>query len=124
MKRVAIVSAARTPIGTFGGALKDTLAVELGALVIKEVIRRAGIQPEQVEEVIMGHVLTGGMGMNTARQAAIRAGLGWWGKNTMVLIPGIGPWAVIGSVITDAELVPDQPLDRDCGACSAWTPQT
>jgi acetyl-CoA C-acetyltransferase len=75
MKRVAIVSAARTPIGTFGGALKDTLAVELGALVIKEVIRRAGIQPEQVEEVIMGHVLTGGMGMNTARQAAIRAGL-------------------------------------------------
>ena len=75
MKRVAIVSAARTPIGTFGGALKDTVAVELGALVIKEVIRRAGIQPEQVEEVIMGHVLTGGMGMNTARQAAIRAGL-------------------------------------------------
>ena len=75
MKRVAIVSAARTPIGTFGGALKDTLAVDLGALVIKEVIRRAGIRPEQVEEVIMGHVLTGGMGMNTARQAAIRAGL-------------------------------------------------
>jgi acetyl-CoA C-acetyltransferase len=75
MKRVAIVSAARTPIGSFGGALKDTPAVELGALVIKEVIRRAGIQPEQVEEVIMGHVLAGGLGMNTTRQAAIKAGL-------------------------------------------------
>jgi epoxyqueuosine reductase len=56
------------------------------------------------------------------RAAAVRAGLGWWGKNTMVLIPGIGPWAVIGSVITNAELVPDQPLDRDCGACSACLP--
>ena len=56
------------------------------------------------------------------RAAAIRAGLGWWGKNTMVLIPGIGPWAVLGSVVTDAELEPDQPLDRDCGPCSACLP--
>jgi len=56
------------------------------------------------------------------RAAAVRAGVGWWGKNTMVLVPGIGPWAVIGSVITDAELVPDLPLDRDCGACSACLP--
>jgi epoxyqueuosine reductase len=56
------------------------------------------------------------------RAAAVRAGLGWWGKNTMVLIPGLGPWAVIGSVMTDAELEPDQPLDRDCGACSACLP--
>jgi epoxyqueuosine reductase len=52
----------------------------------------------------------------------VRAGLGWWGKNTMVLIGGIGPWAVIGSVITDAEVEPDQPVDRDCGACSACLP--
>ena len=56
------------------------------------------------------------------RAAAVRAGLGWWGKNTMVLIAGIGPWAVVGSVITDAELAPDQPLDRDCGSCSACLP--
>jgi epoxyqueuosine reductase len=56
------------------------------------------------------------------RAAAVRAGLGWWGKNTMVLIPGIGPWAVIGSVMTDAELKTDEPLDRDCGACSACLP--
>jgi len=75
MKRVAIVSAARTPIGTFGGALKDTPVTDLGALVIKEVIRRAGLRPEQIDEVIMGHVLTAGLGMNTARQAAIKAGL-------------------------------------------------
>jgi epoxyqueuosine reductase len=56
------------------------------------------------------------------RAAAVRAGLGWWGKNTMVLIGGIGPWAVIGSVITDAEVEPDQRVDRDCGACSACLP--
>jgi len=56
------------------------------------------------------------------RAAAVRAGLGWWGKNTMVLIGGIGPWAVIGSVITDADMEPDQPLDRDCGPCSACLP--
>jgi hypothetical protein len=75
MTRVAIVSAARTPIGTFGGALKDTHVVDLGTLVIKEALRRGGIKPEDVDEVIMGNVLTGGMGMNTARQATIRAGL-------------------------------------------------
>ena len=75
MTRVAIVSAARTPIGTFGGALKNTHVVDLGTLVIKEAIRRSGIKPEEVDEVIMGNVLTGGMGMNTARQATIRAGL-------------------------------------------------
>ena len=75
MKRVAIVSAVRTPIGTFGGALKDTHVTDLGALVIKEAIRRANIRPEQVDEVIMGHVLAAGMGMNTARQAAFKAGL-------------------------------------------------
>ena len=75
MTRVAIVSAARTPIGTFGGALKNTHVVDLGTLVIKEAIRRCGIKPGDVDEVIMGNVLTGGMGMNTARQATIRAGL-------------------------------------------------
>lgn len=75
MIRVAIMSAARTPIATFGGALKNTHVVDLGTLVIKEAIRRSGIKPEEVDEVIMGNVLTGGMGMNTARQATIRAGL-------------------------------------------------
>jgi acetyl-CoA C-acetyltransferase len=75
MNRVAIVSAARTPVGTFGGSLKEVPVVDLGALVIQEVIRRAGIPPGEVDEVIMGNVLTAGLGMNTARQASIKAGL-------------------------------------------------
>lgn len=75
MREVVIASAVRTAIGSFGGALKDVSAVDLGALVIKEAIQRAGIQPEQVEEVIMGNVLQAGLGQNPARQAAIKAGL-------------------------------------------------
>jgi acetyl-CoA C-acetyltransferase len=75
VKDVVIVSAVRTPIGSFGGALGQIEASELGAVVIKEAINRAGISPEQVEEVILGNVLQGGQGQNPARQAAIKAGL-------------------------------------------------
>ncbi|TGE38263.1 acetyl-CoA C-acetyltransferase [Desulfosporosinus fructosivorans] len=75
MKEIVIVSAVRTPIGSFGGALGQIPAVELGALVIKEAMRRAGIAPEQVDEVIMGNVLQAGLGQNPARQAAIKAGI-------------------------------------------------
>ena len=75
MREVVIVSAVRTPIGSFGGALGQIPAVELGALVIKEAMRRAGITPEQVDEVIMGNVLQAGLGQNPARQAAIKAGI-------------------------------------------------
>lgn len=75
MREVVIVSAVRTPIGSFGGALGQIPAVELGALVIKEAMRRAGITPEQVDEVIMGNVLQAGLGQNPARQAAIKAGV-------------------------------------------------
>lgn len=75
MKDVVIASAVRTPIGSYGGALKDVPAVDLGALVIKEALVRAGVKAEQVEEVIMGHVLQAGQGQNTARQALIKAGL-------------------------------------------------
>jgi len=75
MREVVIVSAVRTPIGSFGGALGQIPAVELGALVIKEALRRAGITPEQVDEVIMGNVLQAGLGQNPARQAAIKAGI-------------------------------------------------
>ena len=56
------------------------------------------------------------------RAAAVRAGIGWWGKNTMVLAPGFGPWALLGSVVTDADLEPDAPMRRDCGTCSACLP--
>ena len=75
MREVVIVSAVRTAIGSFGGALKDVPAVDLGALVIKEAVNRAGVKPELVEEVIMGNVIQAGLGQNTARQATIKAGL-------------------------------------------------
>jgi acetyl-CoA C-acetyltransferase len=72
---VVIASACRTAIGTFGGALKDVSAVELGTIVVREAVRRAGIRPDQVDEVVMGNILQAGLGMNPARQAAIKAGL-------------------------------------------------
>ncbi|OPX85920.1 MAG: Acetyl-CoA acetyltransferase [Pelotomaculum sp. PtaB.Bin013] len=75
MKEVVIVSAVRTAVGKYGGSLQNTPAVELGALVIKEAIKRAGIGVEQVEEVVMGNVLTAGLGQNPARQASLKAGL-------------------------------------------------
>ncbi|MEW6582950.1 MAG: acetyl-CoA C-acyltransferase, partial [Actinomycetota bacterium] len=70
-----ILSAVRTPIGTFGGALAGVPAVELGAVAVREALRRGGIQPGDVEEVVMGNVLSAGLGQNPARQAALRAGL-------------------------------------------------
>ncbi len=75
MREVVIASAVRTPIGTFGGSLKDVPAVDLGALVIKEAVNRAGIKPELVDEVVMGNVIQAGLGQNVARQAAVKAGL-------------------------------------------------
>jgi acetyl-CoA C-acetyltransferase len=75
MRDVVIVSAVRTALGTFGGALKDVSAVDLGALVIKEAVNRAGVKPELIEEVIMGNVIQAGLGQNTARQSTIKAGL-------------------------------------------------
>lgn len=75
MKEIVIASAVRTAVGNFGGSLKDVPAVDLGALVIKEAIKRAGITPEVVDEVVMGNVLQAGLGQNPARQAAVKAGL-------------------------------------------------
>jgi acetyl-CoA C-acetyltransferase len=75
MKDVVIVAAARTAIGTFGGALSSVSAVKLGETVIREVVARAKIDAELVDEVIMGQVLTAGCGQNPARQSAINAGL-------------------------------------------------
>jgi acetyl-CoA C-acetyltransferase len=75
MTEAVIVAATRTAIGKFGGALAKVPAPELGAIVIKEVLRRAGVAADQVDEVIMGQVLTAGSGQNPARQAAIKAGL-------------------------------------------------
>ena len=75
MTEAVIVAAARTAIGKFGGTLAKIPAPELGAIVIKEVLRRAGVAADQVDEVILGQVLTAGSGQNPARQAAIKAGL-------------------------------------------------
>ncbi|GKU32085.1 acetyl-CoA C-acetyltransferase [Clostridium folliculivorans] len=75
MKDVVIVSAVRTAIGAYGKTLKDVPAVDLGAVVIKEAVKRAGIKPELISEVIFGNVLQAGLGQNPARQAAVKAGL-------------------------------------------------
>ena len=75
MKDVYLVSCCRTAIGSFGGSLKDTPAPDLGAVVVKEAVARAGIAPENIDEVMLGCVLTAGLGQNVARQAAIKAGI-------------------------------------------------
>jgi acetyl-CoA C-acetyltransferase len=75
MDEVLIISAVRSAIGKFGGALKDISAMDLGAMVIQESLKRANILPEQIDEVILGNVLQACGGQNTARQAAIRAGI-------------------------------------------------
>src|SRR5215207_8948573 len=75
MTDAVILSACRTPIGSFGGALKDLSAADLGAVVVREAIARAGIAAEAISDVILGCVLQAGAGMNVARQAAITAGV-------------------------------------------------
>ena len=75
MRDVVVVSAVRTPTGNFLGALKDLSATELGALVVAEAVRRAGIDPAAVDECIMGNVVGAGLGQNPARQAALGGGL-------------------------------------------------
>ena len=74
-KKVVIASACRTAIGTMGGSLSTTPVAELGAIVIKEAVKRAGIKPEDVDHVYMGCVIQAGQGQNVARQSSIKAGL-------------------------------------------------
>ncbi|HZK43445.1 MAG TPA: acetyl-CoA C-acetyltransferase [Syntrophomonadaceae bacterium] len=75
MKEAVIVSACRTPVGSFGGKLKDYSARQMGSLVIKEALTRAGIKPDMVNEVIFGCVLQGGLGQNISRQCSVDAGI-------------------------------------------------
>ena len=75
MKDIYVVNCCRTAIGSFGGSLKDTPATEMGAIVMKEALARAGVKPEQVDEVIFGGVLTAALGQNVARQVAVKAGV-------------------------------------------------
>ena len=74
-KEVVIVSAIRTPIGTYKGSLKNMKSHKLGSIVIKEVLKRSNFDKDEIDEVIMGQVLTTGAGQNPARQAAINAGI-------------------------------------------------
>ena len=75
IKEAVIISAVRTPVGKLLGSLKGFTATELGAIVVRESVRRAGVAPEEVDEVIMGCVIQAGLGQNPARQAALRGGL-------------------------------------------------
>src|SRR5918994_1500788 len=75
MQDAVIISAVRTPTGKFLGGLKDLSATELGALVVREAVARAGIDPASVDECIMGNVVSAGVGQAPARQAALRGGL-------------------------------------------------
>lgn len=90
MEDIVIVSAVRTPVGKFGGSLAKIPATELGSIVIKAALERAGVKPEQVGEVIMGQVLAAGAGQNPARQALLKAGL-------PKEVPGLTINAVCGS---------------------------
>ena len=75
MKDLYVVNCCRTAIGSFGGSLKNTPATELGAIVVKEALKRAGVAPEQVDEVMFGCILTAAQGQNVARQVAVKAGI-------------------------------------------------
>src|SRR5690349_9049950 len=75
MENAVILSACRTPIGSFGGVFKELSAADLGAIVIREAVARAGVDGRDIGDVIMGCVLQAGAGMNVARQAAIKAGI-------------------------------------------------
>src|SRR6266581_2465902 len=75
IKEAVIISAVRTAVGKFLGALKSFKATDLGAIVVREAVKRAGVKPEDVDEVIMGCVIQAGLGQNPARQAALHGGL-------------------------------------------------
>jgi acetyl-CoA C-acetyltransferase len=110
MKDIVIVSAARTPIGKLGGALSSLPAHQLGAIVIREALRRASVKPEDVNEVILGQVLTAGAGMNPARQAAVAAGIPFSATAlTLNQVCGSGLRAIVAGAqslqLGDAEII-------------------
>ena len=75
MKDIYVVNCCRTAVGTYGGTLKDVSAADLGAVVVKEALSRAGVKPEQVDELMFGCCITAGLGQNVARQVGVKAGL-------------------------------------------------
>lgn len=110
MQDMVIASAVRTAVGSFGGALKDIPAAELGGIVIKEALHRAKIRPEKVDQVIMGNVLQAGQGQNPARQAAVHADISQYTPAmTLNALCGSGLEAIITAVqkilAGDAEII-------------------
>ena len=110
LNEAVIISAARTPVGKFLGSLKGFSATELGAIVVRESVKRAGVKPEDVDEVIMGCVIQAGLGQNPARQAALNGGLpSTVSAVTVNKVCGSGLKAVMmaaqGVQLGDAELV-------------------
>jgi len=96
MQEVVIISAARTAIGKFNGTIKDVPAPQLGAVAIKEAVKRSGLQPSDIEECLMGNVLSASLGQNPARQAAVGAGLPYEiGSTTINKVCGSGMKAVM-----------------------------
>ena len=75
MKDLYVVNCCRTAIGSFGGSLKNTPAAEMGAVVVKEALKRANVAPENVDELMFGCILTSAQGQNVARQVSIKAGI-------------------------------------------------
>ncbi len=110
MKEIYVVNCCRTAVGSFGGSLKDTPAADLGAVVVKEALNRAGVKPEQVDELMFGCILTAGQGQNPARQVGIKAGLPFSvPAYTVGMVCGSGMKAVIEGARAiaagDAEIV-------------------
>ena len=96
---VVILSACRTAIGSFGGALAPFNAPDLGAIVVKEAVARAGVGPAEIDDVVLGCVLQAGSGMNVARQAALKAGVPVEGPaETINRVCGSGLQAVVHAV--------------------------
>jgi acetyl-CoA C-acetyltransferase len=119
MKRVVIASAARTPIGSFGGVFKSVSAVDLGVAAAKEAIKRAKIEPSMIDEVLFGNVLGAGLGQNVARQVTLGAGI-------PVEVPALTINIVCGSGLRSVSMAAQLIASGDddivlCGGCESMT---
>ena len=110
MREVYIVNCCRTAVGNFGGSLKDVPAADLGAIVVKEALKRANVASENVDEVMFGCVLTAGLGQNVARQVSVKAGIPFSVPSyTVGMVCGSGMKSVIEAARTiqagDADII-------------------
>ena len=129
MREIYVLGCCRTAIGSFGGSLKDTPAAKLGSIVITEALKRSGLAPDQIDEVMMGCTLTAAQGQNPARQAAIGAGIPVeTPAYTVGMVCGSGMKAVIEAaraiLAEDAEIVvpcPGPAGDSGCSTAPWWT---